>query len=446
MAACCETLEGVHIAERDHNGDVMLAWSYPGSDAALDAHVLRRCAPELERDASGLAAALKHEGVGAVGSLFWTRFQAHWVYVLPFAVGGQNPALPQVAAFAVVLQSKQFDPEKHAAICGEMAKAYASAGTPLKVLEGYLSIMTLSSFGGFSEDRFAAEDAKRGAAPIGWLIELFGVEVVLLWTALLLKKRVLVYSNKLPELQRCLRVLPALVWHRDNWNILRPYVCASHEEDLDELQGVFCAGVTEPLDSRQDLWDLYVDLPALTITVADGARKDFTMTSVHKDVAGALISTYADGDGSNAAIIDMLAGKTRDVIAKLEMLAEAEEDGLLTGAALHGQLSNPVLAHYIYACMYTYMHTYILTTAHTHTHTHTHKPAQALANFLFSAALAERLATDAVGRDADEEPEQADVGEDETEKSEDGVPNAGTGPGQGGGGGDGEGDDEVQTE
>ena len=38
------------------------------------------------------------------------------------------------------------------------------------------------------------------------------------------------------------------------------------------------------------------------------------------------------------------------------------------------------------------------------------------------------------------------MGEDETEKSEDGVPNAGTGPGQGGGGGDGEGDDEVQTE
>jgi hypothetical protein len=25
---------------------------------------------------------------------------------------------------------------------------------------------------------------------------------------------------------------------------------------------VFCAGATEPLDSRQDLWDLYVDLPA----------------------------------------------------------------------------------------------------------------------------------------------------------------------------------------
>jgi hypothetical protein len=56
--------------------------------------------------------------------------------------------------------------------------------------------------------------------------------------------------------------------------------------------------------------------------VADAARKDFTMTSVHKDLAGALISTHADGSGSNADIIDVLASKTQDVIAKLEMLAQ----------------------------------------------------------------------------------------------------------------------------
>lgn len=59
---------------------------------------------------------------------------------------------------------------------------------------------------------------------------------------------------------------------------------------------VYCAGVTEPLESRSDLWDLYVDLPALSISVADNARKDFTMTSVHKDVAAVLIKAYADGE------------------------------------------------------------------------------------------------------------------------------------------------------
>ena len=339
----------------------------------MDAHVLKRCSLEMERDAASLAAALKHEAIGAVGSLCWTRFQSQWVYMLPFAVGGKTTALPQVPAFAVAVHSKQFDPEKHGAICAELAKAYATAGTPLKVLEGYLSIMTLSVFGSFQEKQYDAGKAKKGAAPLGWVLNVFGVEVVLLWTAMLLKKRIVVYSNKvvgrnpkncttltpspLPpphtpytrlarplcsiltwlhtcargqvsEVQSLLRALPALVWHRDNWNLLRPY-CLLDDQDENDWQGivsnpkaspfkhpnpnpqptnpqpytpspstpdplhtppqtqisrpstrdpqpapgVFCAGVTQPLQDRGDIWKLYVDIPAASISVAEAVRK-----------------------------------------------------------------------------------------------------------------------------------------------------------------------------
>ena len=159
--------------------------------------------------------------------------------MMPFAVGGKNPHLPQISSFSIALESKQFDPEKHAAICQELAKSYAHGGTPLKVLEGFLSILTLSSFGDFAESRYDAADAKKASSPIAWLIECFGVEVVLIWTAMLLKKRVVVYSNKVSELQRLLRILPALVWHRDNWTVLRPYCIV--DDDLDDLQGGTCA-------------------------------------------------------------------------------------------------------------------------------------------------------------------------------------------------------------
>jgi hypothetical protein len=158
--------------------------------------------------------------------------------MLPFAVGGKNQNLPQVSSFSIALESKQFDPEKHAAICQELAKAYAHGGTPLKMLEGFLSILTLASFADFSESQFDAADAKKSCSPVGWLIELFGVEVVLIWTAMLLKKRVVVFSNKVVEMQRLLRALPALVWHRDNWNVLRPYCIV--DDDLDDLQGGCC--------------------------------------------------------------------------------------------------------------------------------------------------------------------------------------------------------------
>ena len=346
MTSTSQMLTAVALAERDRNGDTIVAWSYPSTDAAFDAHVRKRCAVEMEKDAASLAEALGSEEVGAVGSLCWTRCQGLWVYMLPFAVGGCNTALRQVSAFTVALSSKEFDPEKHGAICAELAKAYAQGGTPLKVLEGYLSIMTLGSFGSFAETQFVSGDAKQAAAPVGWLVEAFGVEVVLLWTAMLLKKRVVVYSTKVTELQGLLRVLPALVAHRDSWNLLRPY-CID-EDDLSELQGVYCAGVTQPLDSRQDMWDLYIDLPATTVTVAEDARKDFAMTSVHKDVAGALLAAHADGAGANSDILDAVAAKTRDVVAKLEMLAEAEAGGSLTTAALQAQLTNTHLATFLF--------------------------------------------------------------------------------------------------
>eukprot|EP00277_Geminigera_cryophila_P017834 CAMPEP_0179442054 /NCGR_PEP_ID=MMETSP0799-20121207/25546_1 /TAXON_ID=46947 /ORGANISM="Geminigera cryophila, Strain CCMP2564" /LENGTH=316 /DNA_ID=CAMNT_0021226805 /DNA_START=54 /DNA_END=1004 /DNA_ORIENTATION=+ len=298
---------------------------------------------------------------------------------MPFAVGGKNSALPQISSFTICAHSKQFDPEKHGAICQELAKEYANAGTPLKVLEGYLSILTLSSFGGYSEKNFLLdEDAMKSSVPLGWVIESFGVEVVLLWTAMLLKKRVVVYSNKVTELQRLLRVLPALVWHRGNWNVMRPYILAD-DTGLADLQGVYCAGVTEPLESRQDLWDLYVDLPALSISVASAAKKDFTMTSVHKDLAGALTRAYAHGEGSNTSLVDVISEKTNGVISKLEILAEAEVGRVLTAAALQEQLSNAALSH-----------------------------------FLFGVALAERLATDAAATRGEEEEEEEQEEEEAT--------------------------------
>lgn len=47
--ACVEDLVAVGIAERDHNGDSMLVWSYPGTTPQMDAHVLKRCTLEMAK-------------------------------------------------------------------------------------------------------------------------------------------------------------------------------------------------------------------------------------------------------------------------------------------------------------------------------------------------------------------------------------------------------------
>ena len=204
---------------------------------------------------------------------------------------------------------------------------------------------------------------------MSWVMESFGVQVVLLWTGMLLKKRIVVYSSKLVESQKLLRVLPLLVSHRENWNLLRPY-CTGDDAELSELEGVYCAALAQPLDSRQDLWDIYVDIPALSITVADHARKDLTMTSVHKDLAGALMNVDLHADDCCETLINVFQAKTTDVIQKLNILAQAEEVTRQHAKRVHSHIHTHASTH---THTHTLKHTRARSRARAQTNTHTHK-------------------------------------------------------------------------
>merc|ERR1712224_377978 len=141
-------------------------------------------------------------------------------------------------------------------------------------------------------------DSRRAllATPIKELVTRFDVEAILIWTALLLKKRVLVYGDNLQLLLHVIRSFPVLVWHRRNWNILRPYIVGEGLE-VDELQGagVYCAGVLDSsFANRVDLYDLFVDIPGESITVADHAKTFFGMTSIHKDIANFMVEAASE--------------------------------------------------------------------------------------------------------------------------------------------------------
>jgi hypothetical protein len=77
---------------------------------------------------------------------------------------------------------------------------------------------------------------------------MFGQEIILIWTALILKKRIVVYSQKIGVLLRVIRALPLLVFHRQNWDILRPYITLQTEEiEINDLKnaGIYIAGFIE---------------------------------------------------------------------------------------------------------------------------------------------------------------------------------------------------------
>jgi len=103
----------------------------------------------------------------------------------------------------------------------------------------------------------------------------------------------------------------------------------SNEIDGDlQSAGIYCAGFTDPnIKTREDLYDVFVALNALSISVAEHARGDFVMGSFHKEIGTYLVESSEDNNISDQDIIKGLAARTRDLLNRLESLKVSDSDG-----------------------------------------------------------------------------------------------------------------------
>lgn len=89
---------------------------------------------------------------------------------------------------------------------------------------------------------------------------------------MLIKRRILVVCADRQRAFAALRALPRLVWHRQDWSLLRPSIRATKEWEADlKAAAVYCAGTADStLRGRSDLFDIVVDRawPARTPTGA----------------------------------------------------------------------------------------------------------------------------------------------------------------------------------
>jgi Stabilization of polarity axis len=214
-----------------------------------------------------------------------------------------------------------------------LSKAYTESVQPTEVLKLYLQVFTTgatsTSHGAFNESKF--DDRRAFLSPIKPLFEMFGMDAIVFWTAVLLKKRVVVYSSNLAELQRLVRSFPLLgSWHRMDWSILRPLV-RMEDIELDDLKtsGVYVAGCTDSKSANlNDLYDLYVNLDERSFAIAEHAQEAFTMSKFHKEVAREF-ATAAD-EQSEQAVIKTIAAKTQQIIGQLKKLKASAPDQTLT--------------------------------------------------------------------------------------------------------------------
>ena len=307
----------ISILELDTNDDAMMVWMYPAVDAELQEVLLSRS--ELR------------EGVSEAQSLPF-RFGKHkdvWHYALaPRGAELPNAVLPKTAAVTICLTSSRFNPEKYEKLLEVLAYEYVATGDPLRVMKSVLLVATtercatsdkeLSWRGGAWND----QDALLANCSLSEIVALFGQESILLWHAMLLKKRIVVLGSNAAHVQRLVRALPLLVWHRRDWSILRPHVQLEPVQLADLAKaGVFVAGFTDDaVAGREALRDVLVDVDSRRVNISSAAAGDFKMTAHHKSLAKKLMAG-AERGASNEDMVKVALAKTKEIIGGLKNLA-----------------------------------------------------------------------------------------------------------------------------
>ncbi|XP_011259085.1 protein FAM45A isoform X2 [Camponotus floridanus] len=238
--------------------------------------------------------------------------------------------LPKVKQFALVLFAKDFNPQKYEVLSRVLSKMYCKTGKPTEILQLYLSVFTKGSCSTQENGTFVSDDfnTHRFAAStnVKELIKTFELETILIYTALLLKKKIIIYHHSLEQLLKWIRTFPALMKHRKVTDNLFPWIDLVNDE-LIELKrySYYVAGCSNSsISSRTDLYDLLVNIPAREITVASHAKESLTMTKTHKEIALFMVQLCENQNYTEAQIISEISDKTKDLLNQLISLATVQ--------------------------------------------------------------------------------------------------------------------------
>ena len=135
-----------------------------------------------------------------------------------------------------MLVTKDFNPPKYETLIRILNKTYNKTGSPVKLLEIFLAAFTKGNYN-LEDDMFIADEYNKQyvTSSVKELIKTFELETILIYTALLLKKRIVVYHYSLEQLLKWIRAFPALMKHRKLTDHLFPWVDLV-KDDLAEIK------------------------------------------------------------------------------------------------------------------------------------------------------------------------------------------------------------------
>lgn len=326
----------VCLLEHDFNGDTLAAWTYPGVTAELQT----LCIDKFNHFYS--------EKEAHCASFLFFKIKGDWVYIVISKT--RKDVSTEVVASALCLVAKVFSPEKFRALLALLHEQYLSSGDPTKILEGYLSVYTSQKFKSFNMSKYQDSDAYLSSSCIKDIVRMIGLESVVLWNAVLLKKRILVIDTSGPQnlskLLDTVRTLPQLAFHRQDWSILRPLISIegdadeTHIEDLKNC-GVFIAGAMDGAVAATyaSLFDVVFSLTDHRVTISDEAAPSMRMGATHRELAQQLVDLEENPTSTSEDMLKVIVKKTEKVIKNLKSLIP-EGESKLTEEIINENVSN----------------------------------------------------------------------------------------------------------
>lgn len=313
--------------------DTLPVWSFPGASAQIQHLACARCAQTKTET-----------------PFIYFKYKSEWVYCLtmPTAFAG-------IPSASVCVVTKNFNPERWNAVLLVLFEQYSCSpnADPTKILEGYLSIITTGHFSnaagtvalsGFSDAD--AISAKSGFNVLQDLAAQLGVEAVVLWNAVLLKKRILVLGDSANKLFQVLRTLPLLSTSAAAAAsvLLRPLVSADQPHHLEDLgsAGVFIAGTLDPdMAAQSSLYDVLLHLPERRVVVSSHAVAEMKMCAAHREVAAILGEAEAGAGGGGAGLVAAVGAKTAEIVKSLrDIIAAGAGAGQSAEDAINAKVTN----------------------------------------------------------------------------------------------------------